>query len=101
LSIRNVLSIMAVVALCVPIPQSPAQAQFRDGAFAAGMIGAALGTAIMMQGQRGGRSYQRSRGRTARAQAPQQAREAKNSKDPFAGASAPADYARPVNAGTR
>lgn len=96
------LSILAVVALCMPIPQGPAQAQFRDGAFAAGMIGAALGTAIMMQGQRRGPSYQRSHRRTARARAPQQqTREAKNSKDPFAGASAPADYARPVSAGTR
>jgi hypothetical protein len=101
LSIRNILSILAVVALCMPVPQGPALAQYRDGAFAAGMLGAALGTAIMMQGQRGGPSYQRSHRRTARARAPQQAREAKNSKDPFAGASAPADYARPVSAGTR
>jgi hypothetical protein len=81
----------------MPVPQGPAQAQYRDGALAAGLIGAALGTAILMQGQRGGPSYQRSHRRTARARSPQPTREAKNVKDPFAGASAPADYAKPVS----
>jgi len=83
------------------LPQRPAVAQYRDGALAAGLIGAALGTAIMMQGQRGGPSYHRSHRRSARARTVEPAREAKNAKDPFAGASAPADYAKPVSAGTR
>ena len=84
------------------LPQAPAHAQYNGGgAFAAGMIGAALGTAIMMQGQRGGPSYQRSHRRTARARTAPRTQEAKNTKDPFASASAPSDYARPVSAGTR
>jgi hypothetical protein len=98
------LSIMAVTALFIPVPQGPALAQYNNGALAAGLIGAALGTAIIMNSQRGGPSYQRSHRRTARAARTRTAprtQEAKNTKDPFASASAPSDYARPVSAGTR
>lgn len=98
--IRNAFSILAIVALCMSVPQGPALAQYRDGAIAAGILGAALGTAIIMNGQRGP-SYQRSHRRTSRARRAEPAREAKNTKDPFARASAPADYAKPVSAGTR
>lgn len=102
MTIRNVASIFAIIALCAILPQNRAWAGSRDGAFAAGMIGAAIGTAILMQGSRGGPAYYNQRGHRkparssrSRSVAP---KEAKASKDPFAGAAAPADYAKPVKA---
>lgn len=102
MTIRNVASIFAIIALCVILPQNRAWAGSRDGAFAAGMIGAAIGTAILMQGSRGGPAYYYQRGHRkptrasrSRSAAP---KEAKASKDPFAGAAAPADYAKSVKA---
>ena len=106
MSIKSLVSILAVIALCMAIPQNSAQAGYRDGALAAGIIGAALGTAIMMQGQRAGafpshsrrgtRAYHRSRHQSGRKKLSTPG-EANNAKDPFAGSSAPADYAKPVS----
>ncbi|MDB5619666.1 hypothetical protein [Tardiphaga sp.] len=101
MSIKKLLSILAVTALCIPVPQGPALAQYRDGALTAGLIGAALGTAILMQGQRSGPAYQRAPRRSARVRTAPRTREYRNTRDPFASASAPSDYARPVSAGKR
>lgn len=103
MTVRNIASIFAIIALCAILPQNRAWAGSRDGAFAAGMIGAAIGTAILMQGSRGGPAYyhnQRGHRKPARSSRSRSVapKEVKASKDPFAGAAAPADYAKPVKA---
>jgi hypothetical protein len=96
MSTKTWIAVLTAASLSLPMIPSPASADYRGGAFAAGLIGAALGTAIMMQGARGAPSYQRTHRRVRAKPAPAPT-EARNAKDPFAGASAPSDYAKPVS----
>lgn len=102
MSLRNLIKVVVVAAIATPAMQVSAFAGFRDGAFAAGLIGAAIGSAIVMQGRQQGPAYHRSYHRHAKSSKPEGATTtAAASKDPFAGASAPADYAKPVSATAR
>jgi hypothetical protein len=102
MSIKKLIKVLFVAAIATPVMQVSAFAGFRDGAFAAGIIGAAIGTAIMTQGRPQGPTYRRSYHRHAKSSKPDtNTTAATTSKDPFAGASAPADYAKPVSATAR
>jgi hypothetical protein len=102
MSIKNFMKVLVVAAIATPAMQVSAFAGFRDGAFAAGIIGAAIGSAIMMQGRPQGPTFHRSYHRHAKSSKPDRSTTAATaSKDPFAGVSAPADYAKPVSATAR
>ncbi len=83
---KNVMGILCAVSLTTVAPNAPAKAQD---------IGGIIGAMIMNQMMHGGR-YHASRHHATRAKSGESG-EATNSKDPFAGASAPAGYAKPVN----
>jgi hypothetical protein len=102
MSIKSLMKVLVVAAIATPTMQVPAFAGFRDGAFAAGIIGAAIGSAIMMQGRPQAPAFHRSYHRHAKSSKPDKSTaSATAAKDPFAGASAPADYAKPVSATSR
>jgi hypothetical protein len=92
---KSQLAVVTVLSLGASLLNGSALAgSSRGGSIAAGIIGAAIGSAIIMQGQRAGAAYRQPRHKS-RPNSPEA--QATNSKDPFAGASAPADYARPVS----
>jgi hypothetical protein len=93
MSKKTMCSILIAAVLCLQFPQTPAHAGFRGGDVAAGMVGAMIGAAIIAQRSRAGSYYARPHARTKSSGATARA----ESKDPFAGASAPADYAKPVS----
>jgi hypothetical protein len=91
---KTICSILIVAILGLQLSQTPAHAGFRGGDIAAGMVGAMIGAAIVAQGSRMGPQsvrHHRAQGKSSGAAA------SADAKDPFAGASAPADYAKPVN----
>ena len=101
MSVMKLTKVLLFAAMATPAMQVSAFAGFRDGAFAAGIIGAAIGSAIATQGRSQGPAYYRSYHRRAKsAKTDRSTTSASASKDPFAGASAPADYAKPVSAAT-
>jgi len=93
------LGILCALSLAATVPDAPAKAGGNGGAIAAGIVGA-IGSAIIMnqimQGaqMRAGTRPQGSR-RAARPKGGSSGNEA-HAKDPFAGQSAPAGYAKPV-----
>jgi hypothetical protein len=101
MSVKGFIKVLIIVVIATPATHVSAFAGFRDGALAAGIIGAAIGSAIMMQGRPVGPAFHRSHHRHAKATPVTSTGAAAASKDPFAGASAPADYAKPVNAPAR
>ena len=98
MSVKDFIKVLIIVVIATPATHVSAFAGYRDGAFAAGIIGAAIGTAIMMQGRP---AYHRSHHGHAKATPVTSTGASAASKDPFVGASAPADYAKPVSAPAR
>jgi hypothetical protein len=94
-SIKFVTVIAAAGLLCLQ-PSGPASAGSREAAIAAGIVGAAIGTALIMQHRNAGAAPRRVH-RTSTRKPEVEKEAAGNSKDPFAGVSAPADYAKPVS----
>ena len=85
------LSALSVVALlAIPVETQPASAGSREAAIAAGIIGAAIGAGVVLHGHR-------IRHKSAKSRRDGNSSEARNTKDPFAAAAAPADYAKPVS----
>ena len=93
------LGIFCALSLVATVPSAPAKAG-NGGAIAAGIVGAIGGAIVMNQIMQGGRISagmrpQASRRRAAHPNGESSGKEA-HAKDPFAGKSAPAGYAKPV-----
>lgn len=102
MSVKDFIKVLVIGVIATPATHVSAFAGYRDGALAAGIIGAAIGTAIIMHGRPQGPTFHRSHDRHAKSSKPDTSTgAAAASKDPFAGASAPADYAKPVSAPAR
>ena len=89
------LGILCALSLVATVPSAPAKAE-NGGAIAAGIVGAIVMSQIMQGGRiSAGMRPQASRRRAAHPNRESSGKEA-HAKDPFAGESTPAGYAKPV-----
>lgn len=98
LSWKYVLGILCALSLAITAPNAPAKAG-DNSAIAGGIMGMVGSAIIMNQMMQGARLHRGARPHTSRRKASKSgpSSEAASSKDPFAGESAPASYAKPVN----
>jgi hypothetical protein len=93
---KKAIVVLGIGLLIIPLSAERAAAGYRGAGIAAGIIGAAVGTAIIMQHSRAAAPAPRVHKKSPSHSGSSDVANG-NGKDPFASASAPADYARPVS----